>query len=200
MIDIWNPVPSDAFLIQKLEPAIGRVFFPKSFGNNFFLSKFCLLKCESFKVLVSHTQQKNVLFIGHIFFEASIPSTSQVLKENIYSQKTLAYPPFQQQDFVSDNMPWHRDSSKLPKSLPFHNMQKMFQLLIVPNLQTLKLIFFISMLVVIYELQLHQELSNNLTLTGNHRIFSKLCVLDKPGNSPESPIYLNEARLLHFLF
>ena len=87
---------------------------------------------------MSHKQQKNVFFIGHIFFEASISSTSQVFKENIFSQNTLAYPPFQQQVqvFVSDNMPWHRDSSKLPKSLPLHNTQKMFQLLIVPNLQT----------------------------------------------------------------
>ena len=88
-----SPSAKECYLIQKLEPAIGRVYLPQSFGNNFFLHNLICWRYEGFKGLVSIRNRKYALRMGHLFFKAFIYSASQIMKEKIYCQNIEANRP-----------------------------------------------------------------------------------------------------------
>ena len=68
--------------------------------------------------LVSQTQRKKCVAYGTPIFRVFISSASQIMTERNYYQSNGANAPFQLQVqvFISNNMPWHRYSSKLVKS------------------------------------------------------------------------------------
>ena len=70
--------------------------------------------------------------MGCLFFKAFISSA------NIHCQNIETNTPFQWHDqvFVSNSMPWRRDSLKLLKSWLLSHTQQIFHLAIIPNLRT----------------------------------------------------------------
>ena len=101
LVILKSPCAKGCYLIQKLEPEIGRVYLHQYFGNNFFFHNLTCWRYEGFKNLVSHTQQKNVLRMGHLIYGVFISSASQIMKEKnlfpkhwgkyTYTQQIVAY-------------------------------------------------------------------------------------------------------------
>ena len=83
-----------------------------------------------------HMQQKKCVTYWTLIFQSfHIFSKSSYERRNLLPKHWDKYTQQQVQVFGPNNMPWHRGSSKLPKSLPWSHMPQIY-LLIIPNLHT----------------------------------------------------------------
>ena len=111
-----GPCAKGCYLIQNFKLAIGRCICPSFLAINFF----------------SH----NLTCYEGCVWDTYFSGFSYLQPVEVWKKKYC--PPFQLvvQVFISNSMPWRRNSSKLLKSWPLFHTLHIFYLLIISNLHT----------------------------------------------------------------
>ena len=112
------PFPSDAIWYEKLNLFLEGCIFLHVLAINIFFHNLTWWRYESFKNLVS-LGNRNVLriYVALIFQNVHVFSKSNYERKNLLSKHSGKYTPsIAGSSFVSNDMPWHRNPLKMPRS------------------------------------------------------------------------------------